>query len=108
MASTIDHDIEQLSHARSSKRCAAARRLRKLGDPKPGVALLVALKEELKDERTWETQYQMIMAIGHSNYSEALPEIESLISRQIGGMVEIAMGDTILRLSRVVDNGWKT
>jgi hypothetical protein len=100
MAATIAQDIEQLSHARSPKRCAAAKRLRKLGDVAAGPALLAALKEELKDHRTWETQYQMIMAIGHCNYKDALPYIKSLISRKIGGMVDVAIGDTTFRLSR--------
>ena len=104
MATTITEDIDLLSHARSPKRRAAAKRLRKRGDPAAGPALAVALKEELKDDRTWETQYQMIMAIGHCNYTEALPYIESLIPLQIGGMVDIAIGDTVLRLSRNHDN----
>lgn len=99
----IAQDIEQLSHARSPIRRAAAKRLRKLDDAAAGPALLAALNEELKDDRTWETQYQMIMAIGHCDYKEALPYIRSLISRQIGGMVEFAIGDTMLRLSRAHD-----
>lgn len=100
MAATIAQDIEQLSHPRSPNRRAAAKRLRNLGDVAAGPPLLAALKEELNDDRTWETQYQMIMAIGHCNYKDALPYIQSLISHQIGGMVDVAIGDTILRLSR--------
>lgn len=101
---SITQDIEQLTHPRSPKRRAAAKRLRKLGDAAAGPALLTALKEELKDDRTWETQYQMIMAIGYCNYTEALAFIKSLISKRIGGMIDIAIGDAILRLSRAHDN----
>ena len=104
MVPTISEDVDLLSHVRSPKRRAAAKRLRKRGDPAAGPSLAAALKEELKDDRTWETQYQMIMAIGHCNYKEALPYIESLIPHQIGGMVDIAIGDTVLRLSRKHDN----
>jgi hypothetical protein len=100
MPATITQNIDLLSHARSPKRRAAAKRLRKIADPTAGPSLVAALEEELKDDRTWETQYQMIMAIGHCNYTEALPYINSLVLRQIGGMVDIAIGDTILRLSR--------
>jgi hypothetical protein len=96
-------DIDLLTHSRSPKRRAAAKRLRKLGDPAAGPALLAALQQELKDDRTWETQYQMIMAIGHSRYKQALPFIESLVSRGLEPMVDIAIGDTILRLSRKHD-----
>ena len=101
MTGTIAQDIEQLSHPRSPKRRAAAKRLRNLGDAAAGPALLAALKEELKDDRTWETQYQMIMAIGHCNYKDALSYVKSLILHQIGVMVDVAIGDTTLRLSRV-------
>ena len=78
-----NHDIqtliEQLQHKSSAKRRAAAKKLRKLKAKEAGPALLAALKNELKDKRTWETQYQMIMALGESGYTESL---EFLISTQ--------------------------
>lgn len=100
MATTVEENIDLLSHAISKNRRAAAKRLRKLGDPIAGPALLVALQKELKDDRTRETQYQMIMAIGHCDYKRALSYIESLIPRSYGGMVDVAIGDTMVRLSR--------
>jgi hypothetical protein len=100
MAGDLESDIELLSHTRSAKRRAAAKRLRSRGDPSAGPALLAALEKELQDSRTWETQYQMIMAIGHCGYTEALPFLESLASRQIGGMIDLAIGDAMLRLSK--------
>jgi HEAT repeat protein len=57
--------IAQLQDKNSAKRRSAARLIRKRGDESAGPALLEALKIELEDSRTWETQYQMIMAIGH-------------------------------------------
>ena len=42
----------------------------------------------------------MIMAIGHCGYTEALPFLESLASRQIGLMIDLAIGDAMLRLSK--------
>jgi HEAT repeat protein len=101
---TLSDDIELLSHSRSPKRRTAAKRLRKLADATAGPALVVALENELNDERTWETQYQMVMAIGHCNYTDALPFVESLVVRRLGGMVDIAIGDTLLRLSRQHEN----
>jgi hypothetical protein len=97
---TVPDDIELLSHSRSPKRRAAAKRLRKSADPTAGPALIAALEKELNDDRTWETQYQLIMAIGHCNYCEALPFVESLVPSNSGGMVNVAIGDTLLRLSR--------
>jgi hypothetical protein len=55
--------MSQLQSPHSPKRRSAAKKLRKLGDPVAGPALLEALKHELPDPRTWETQYQMIMAL---------------------------------------------
>jgi HEAT repeat protein len=104
MTMTLSDDIELLSHSRSPKRRTAAKRLRKLADATAGPALVVALENELNDERTWETQYQMVMAIGHCNYTDALPFVESLVVRRLGGMVDIAIGDTLLRLSRQHEN----
>ena len=104
MTTKLSDDIELLSHSRSPKRRAAAKRLRKLGDATAGPALVAALENELSDERTWETQYQMVMAIGHCNYTDGLAFAESLVDRHLGGMVDVAIGDTLLRLSRQHEN----
>src|SRR5713226_6405780 len=65
--------IGQLRSPHSPKRRSAAKKLRKLGDPIAGPALLDALKQELPDARTWETQYQMVMALAHCGCTEAAP-----------------------------------
>ncbi|WP_305815346.1 HEAT repeat domain-containing protein [Photobacterium leiognathi] len=64
--------IEQLNNKASAKRRSAAKKLRKLKNKDAGPALLEALKNELKDKRTWETQYQMIMALGESGHTDGL------------------------------------
>ena len=93
--------IEQLSSPQSAKRRTAARKLRRLGAPEAGPALLAALEREVLDTRTWETQYQMVMAVGECGYREALPFLEVLAKRSIEAtMVYMALGDAMVRLSR--------
>jgi len=97
--------IEQLGNKNSAKRRSAALKLRKLGNPAAGPALLDALKNELNDPRTWETQYQMIMALGNSGHTEAIPLIDILVHEKFYGrtMVLVAVGDAFVRLSRTSD-----
>jgi PBS lyase HEAT-like repeat len=97
--------IALLSHSLSAKRRSGAKQLRKLGDPRAGVALLEALKKEIKDVRTWETQYQMIMAIGECDVKAALPYLHELAAQHFEAtMVYTALGDALLRLSRKVQD----
>ena len=97
--------LEQLNDKKSSKRRSAAKKLRKLGDLSAGSYLLEALKKELKDVRTWETQYQMIMAIGECGYVEALPFIFKLSKKSFKAtMIYTGIGDAIVRLSKKNDN----
>lgn len=97
--------IEQLRSKSSPKRRSAALKLRKLGIQAAGPALLDALKNELNDPRTWETQYQMIMALGHSGTPDAIPLLEILAHEPFLGrtMVLVAIGDALVRLSRSSD-----
>lgn len=97
--------IEQLQHESSSKRRAAAKKLRKLKSKEAGPALLAALKNELKDKRTWETQYQMIMALGESAYSESLDFLLQLAEQEFEtSMVYVAIGDATTRLTHLSQN----
>src|SRR5262245_35333653 len=91
--------IGLLRHKLSPKRRSGAKRLRKLRRPEAGPALLAALEAEVRDPRTWETQYQMIMALAESDYGPALPYLEEL-SRQPfeATMVYTALGDALVRL----------
>ncbi|NRA80454.1 MAG: hypothetical protein HRU18_19810 [Pseudoalteromonas sp.] len=74
--------------------------MRKLKDVDAGPFLLAALENELNDERTWETQYQMIMAIGECDYKPALPFLNEFVKQDNKAtMLYVAIGDAIVRLS---------
>lgn len=92
--------VAQLGDKRSPKRRSAAKKLRKLKDFDAGPSLLAALETELKDVRAWETQYQMIMAIGECGYKPALPFLNELAKQDFEAtMVYVAIGDAIVTLS---------
>ena len=90
---------EQLSDSKSARRRSAAKKLRKSGDPDTGPSLLVALKNELRDQRTWETQYQMIMALGQCQHTEATEFLEALSREGRIESVQTGIGDALFRLS---------
>lgn len=103
--STTQHLIEQLSNKASAKRRSAAKKLRKSKAKEAGPALLAALKNELKDKRTWETQYQMIMALGESGYTESLDFLRQLAEQEFEAtMAYVAIGDAITRLTYFKDD----
>ncbi|WP_030558213.1 hypothetical protein [Kitasatospora aureofaciens] len=77
MALTLDEAVEQLGHRLSPKRRSAATRLRRLADPVAGPPLLDALEREVRDPRTWETQYQMVMALGMCGHRPRLSAPEA-------------------------------
>jgi HEAT repeat protein len=96
----LNEIVAQLEDKRSPKRRSAAKKLRKLKDVDAGPSILNALETELKDARTWETQYQMIMAIGECGYKPALPFLNELANKKFEAtMVYVAIGDAIVRLS---------
>ena len=93
--------VEQLGDPRSSRRRAAAKRLRVLADPAAGPALLDALRREVADPRTWETQDQMVMALAGRGHRPAEVFLRELAMRQFDAtMVQVAIGDAIVRLGR--------
>lgn len=93
--------LEQLKDARSPKRRAATVKLRKLGDPSVGAALLEALEAEMPKVVTWETQYQMIRALGEIGYGPALPRLRELANESLEATtLYTAFGDAIFRLSQ--------
>ena len=93
--------IKLLDSSSSPKRRSAAKKLRKIGNPLAGAALLDALKRELPDRRTWETQYQMVMALGHCGHKESIPLLQLLAHEQFEHtMVLVAVGDAYVRLCR--------
>jgi hypothetical protein len=99
--SEIPELIKLLESSSSPKRRSAAKKLRKIGDPLAGPALLDALKRELPDKRTWETQYQMIMALGLCGHKESIPLLQILAHERFEHtMVLVAVGDAYVRLCR--------
>ena len=100
-AEDVSGAVELLGHRLSAKRRAGAKRLRKLKRFEAGPALLGALRREVLDARTWETQYHMVMALAESEYAPALPDLEVLARRPFEAtMVYVALGDALVRLGR--------
>jgi HEAT repeat protein len=99
-------DLLQALQARTSPaRRSAAKRLRQLKDPASGPALLDALRREVRDRRTWENQYQMIMALGESVYEPGLPYLRELARRSFEAtIIYVALGDAIVRIGRRYEN----
>src|SRR4051812_541674 len=94
-----------LEHPRARERAAAAKRLRRLQDPRAGKALMAALHREIPDaqppERTWEVQYQLVMALGECGVKEAVPFLQDLAQRVFEAtMVYVGLGDALMRLDR--------
>jgi HEAT repeat protein len=92
--------LEQLAHPKSSVRRSAAKKLRKAREPSAGPALLAALQNEVRDPRTWETQYQMVMALAETAYVEASALLGELQLRPLAPVVLVAVGDALVRLAR--------
>jgi HEAT repeat protein len=92
--------VEQLKNKGSAKRRSAAKKLRKLKANKAGPALFEALKHELEDKRTWETQYQMIMALGESEHTDSFEFLTDLAEKKFEAtIIYVAIGDAITRLT---------
>ncbi|MFF3739478.1 HEAT repeat domain-containing protein [Streptomyces sp. NPDC002566] len=99
MALTLEEAIIQLSDRASTKRRSAAKRLRRLADETAGPQLLAALQCEINDRRTWETQYEMIMALGVCNYRPAVKFMADLAQQSTDAeALKFALGDSIVRL----------
>ncbi|MGW1759311.1 HEAT repeat domain-containing protein [Streptomyces mirabilis] len=99
MALTLEKAIIQLSDRASAKRRSAAKRLGKLADETAGPALLHALQREIGDRRTWETQYEMIMALGACGYRTAVGFLAELAQEPTDATaLHLALGDSIVRL----------
>jgi hypothetical protein len=101
----VDAMLRELHSPNPAKRRAAARMFRRLRIPSTGPALLEALRTEVRDPRAWETQYQLIMAVGECAYRDGLPFLlERLKLKRQETMIGVALGDAIVRLSRSHDH----
>jgi HEAT repeat protein len=100
MIEALNDALYLLQNSKSLKRESGAKRLRKLGHPEAGEALLQALKKEVKDKRTWSVQYQLIIALGVTKTYVALPFLWELVKREFEAtFLYQGLGDAILRLS---------
>ncbi|MFE2729279.1 hypothetical protein [Kitasatospora sp. NPDC059327] len=94
--------IERLEDKSSARRRGAAKKLRKIADPTVGPQIFRALEREIKDVRTWETQYQMVMAIGECRYAPARDLLRDMAKRPIvATTLYLALGDSIVRIGEV-------
>jgi hypothetical protein len=92
-------EIDLLNHPRSNKRKSAAKKLRIHHLKEACESLLDSLKLELKNKNTWETQYQMVMAIGESQCDSAKKELYHLLNNNtMEPMVKLAFADAITRI----------
>ncbi|MBI5706704.1 MAG: hypothetical protein HZC36_06905 [Armatimonadetes bacterium] len=97
--------IEGLKCSQTAKRRSAAIKLRKVGLPEAGPALLDALEAEIRKKVTWETQYQLLRALGECDYRPALSRILEIASDPERKTLELsAAGMSIVRLARKDDN----
>ncbi len=100
MDEKVKEAISLLSNSKSKKRLSGAKRLRKLGLKESGIHILKALEKEINDVRTWETQYHLIYALGHTKHEEALPFLKSLAVKKFDATIlYYSIGDSIFRLS---------
>jgi hypothetical protein len=101
---SVDELVAQLSDARSVRRRVAAKKLRAAPDSRAAPALLLALEKEVSDRRTWETQYQMIMALAACHPSaQAKALFERLLTLDLEPMVHLAAGDALVCTSDDLD-----
>jgi hypothetical protein len=102
--------VELLDNSKALKRESGAKRLRKLGLAESGEALFNALQKEVKDKRTWSTQYHLIIALGVVKHASALPFLWELAHRDFDATIlYMALGDSILRLSlleKPLEDAW--
>jgi hypothetical protein len=103
----IEDAVARLHDRLTRRRAAGAKQLRSAGDPSAGPELLAALRRELQDPRTWETAYQMIMAIGACQYRPAVGDLQQIARSSTVAAVRIAVGDAVMRLDRDYDSDSK-
>lgn len=96
----VQQAIALLAHPTSSKRRAGAKKLRRLRAQVAGPALISALETEIRNPRTWETQYHMVMALAECSCYEALPQLRRMTDTKVEHMVLVAVGDALVRLTR--------
>lgn len=98
---TPDLITEKLTSTKSAERRKAAKAIGKSRIPGLGPDLHQAYLKEKKDQRTWETQVEMIRSLGLIDYKNALEDIQDIIKQNIPtDMIPMAAATAYVRLKR--------
>lgn len=99
---------ERLLSKRSADRRSAAKHIAKEQITSLSGTLFAAYTKERNDKRTWETQVEMIKAIGKLNYKPAFTEIEAVVMQNLPhDTVTIFAARTYVQLKRTSLNDGK-
>ncbi|WP_405166762.1 hypothetical protein OG203_17665 [Nocardia sp. NBC_01499] len=100
-----DEALALLTDPLSARRRRGAKRLRALADSTTAAQVRTALEREVLDKRTWETQYQLIMALGMTGDRGDVELLKTVaLQPRSATMVNAALGDAVVRLGRAVDD----
>jgi hypothetical protein len=80
---TVDEVKEKLLSKKSADRLSAAKRISKERIIELADQIFAAYTKEKQDKRTWESQSEMIKALGVLDYKPALPDIEKIVRQNI-------------------------
>lgn len=90
-----------LQNKLSGKRRSAAKKIGKNQLIQLGDELYAAYIKEREDKRTWETQTEMIIALGRIGYTKALPDLKAITDKnEPHDMITIAAARSYVRLKR--------
>lgn len=97
----IEEIIEKLNSTKTKERRRAAKAIGKKGLSEFGNDIYQAYLKEKKDKRTWETQTEMIKAMGLIGFKKALPDIESITKEnKPHDMITIASATSYIQLKK--------
>ncbi len=97
----IEQIALELQDSKSPKRRGAAKMIGKNQLVELSEALMAAYQKEVNDKRTWETQVEMIKALGKIGYLPALPLMEEIVKiNKPHWMITDMAASTYVRLKR--------
>ncbi len=95
----------RLTSTRSPERRSAAKAIGRSLVCDLGPDLAAAYQREALDKRTWETQVEMILALGRIGYTLALPSMEAIVrNNEPYSMITNAAAQSYVRLKRASNN----
>jgi hypothetical protein len=98
---TNEEIVEELNSTKSPNRRRAAKEIGKKIIVELGDELYKKYLEEIKDKKTWETQCEMIKALGIINYKKAMGNIEKIVTDNIShDALTICAATTYVQLKR--------